>query len=917
MPKTKEKQSFEPIRLFKVQRKLNISRSRAEEFLRESYESALHGSGPNAKIIDQDAYYDLLEEYAEDQRIRARVSELREKEEEEEQEEEQEAPAAAEDDEAAPAAAEETAEPDEAQSAEAEEEEEEAAPPAPEGEEQAAASAAEEETEAGSDEPQLEKADEADAGSEAPPQDPDEAVKEQLEGALGDEEQAAEAEDEAATPPEAEATPEGEEAAAGDDEEDDDETLRAGRYRLSGPKQVGQVDMKKIKKKARERRKKRKRRRKQKKKKKKRKKKDKSRKSPKPDEQDIEEQLQQTLQELEQGASRIRQRRRRERRERHEKERQLERERKRREANILRVSEFVSTGELANLMGEDVNDLISTLMDAGRMASINQRLDAETIEYLVEEFGMEVEFIDEFESETLTEDEEDRPEDLEPRAPVITVMGHVDHGKTSLLDYIRESNVVAGEAGGITQHIGAHRVQLEGSRDITFLDTPGHEAFTAMRARGAKSTDLVILVVAADDAVMPQTIEAINHAQAADVPIVVAINKMDLPEADPQKVMQELSEHDVLVEDYGGDVQCAQVSAETGEGIDDLLEKVTLQADIMELQANPDCRANGTIVESHLEKGRGNVATVLVQRGTLRVGDPFVGGIHAGRVRAMFDERDNPIEEVGPSQPALVLGFDGSPEAGDQFVAVGEDTDAREVAQERQRIHREQRIRRERHIRLDQIGRRLAAGDFQELNLILKADVGGSVEALSDSLMELKTEEVAVNIIHTGVGAITENDVMLAAASEAVILGFQVRPRPGARRLAEEEEIDIRSYSVIYEAVEDVHMALEGLLEPEEREETLGLAEVRQVFDISGVGTIAGCRVAEGRIHRNDQVRLVRDGVLVYEGKIASLKREKDDATEIQEGFECGIGIENFDDVKEGDEIEAFEVIKERRTLEV
>jgi translation initiation factor IF-2 len=467
--------------------------------------------------------------------------------------------------------------------------------------------------------------------------------------------------------------------------------------------------------------------------------------------------------------------------------------------------------------------------------------------------------------------------------------------------------------------VGAHYVELTDHDDeaITFLDTPGHEAFTAMRARGAKATDIVILVVAADDSVMPQTKEAINHAQAADVPIVVAINKMDKREADAEKVRAELAEHNVLVEEYGGDVQSAEVSAETGQGINDLLEKVILQSEIMDLQANPNREASGVIIESRLEKGRGNVITVLVQNGTLKTGDPFLAGIHSGSVRAMFDERDNRIESVGPSQPALVLGCDGSPEVGDQFVVMEDEGEARDVAQERQRIHREQELRRQSQVSLDQVSRQMAEGEFHELNLIIKADVGGSVEALSDALLKLKTDEVAVNVIHSGVGAITESDVMLARASDAIILGFQVRPTSGAREAAQREEVDIRTYSVIYSAIEDVRDALEGLLSPERREETKGRAEVRETFSVPDVGTVAGCYVNEGTVSRNHKIRVVRDGVVQYEGEISSLKRFEDDVTEVQSGYECGLSIENYDDVKVGDEFETYVVVEEKRELEV
>ncbi len=625
--------------------------------------------------------------------------------------------------------------------------------------------------------------------------------------------------------------------------------------------------------------------------------------------------MQETLRELEQGASRVRQRRRRMRREERAAERAREQEVQEAQEKVLRVTEFISTGELANLMNVPVNEVISALFGMGMIVSINQRLDADTITLVAEEFGYDVEFITELSAADILIEEDD-PEDLEPRAPVVTVMGHVDHGKTSLLDYIRNTNVVAGEAGGITQHIGAYHVELENGRHITFLDTPGHEAFTAMRARGAQVTDVVILVVAADDAVMPQTIEAINHARAAGVPIVVAINKIDKPGANPQRVMQQLADHGVLVEQYGGKVQCSLVSAKTGEGIDDLMEKVLLEAELLDLKANPNRNAYGTVIEARLEKGRGNVATVLVQNGTLKVGDAFVVGIHSGRVRAMFDERDRRIEAVGPARPALVLGLDGAPEVGDQFVVLDDEREARAIAAKRQQIYREQTLRQRKHITLDEIGRRLALGDFKELNIIVKADVGGSVEALSDALLKLSTDEVKVNIIHKGVGAITESDVMLASASDAVIIGFQVRPMANARALAEREEIDIRIYSIIYDAIEEVRDALEGMLSPVKSEKITGVAEVRETFKVPKVGTVAGCYVTEGKIRRSDRIRLIRDGVVIYEGNLSSLKRFKDDVREVASGYECGMGIENYNDIKVGDQIEAFEIVETKRTLE-
>jgi translation initiation factor IF-2 len=643
----------------------------------------------------------------------------------------------------------------------------------------------------------------------------------------------------------------------------------------------------------------------------------KKKRGPQVDEGDVEQTLQDTLRELEMGASRVRQRRRRDRRQTRAEAREAQRLEQEDEQLTLRVTEFVSTGELAALMDIDVNDVIRVLFQSGMMVSINQRLDADTISFVADEFGREVQFITEFGTDDIRLEVDD-PADLKPRPPIVTVMGHVDHGKTSLLDYIRSANVVAGEAGGITQHIGAYKVEITGGRgEISFLDTPGHEAFTAMRARGAKVTDVVILVVAADDSVMPQTIEAINHARAAEVPVVVAINKIDKPEINTQRVMQQLADHNVLVEQYGGKVQCAFVSAHTGEGVDDLLDKVLLEAELRELTGNPNRNASGYVIESRLEKGRGAVATVLIQNGTLRVGDVFVAGIHSGRVRAMFDERDNRISEVGPSEPALILGFNGSPEVGDQFIVLDEEKDTRDIAQRRQQIHREQSLRQKKHITLDEIGRRLALGDFRELNLIVKADVGGSVEALADSLLKLSTEEVALNIIHSGVGAITESDVMLASASDAVIIGFQVRPSPGARQLAEREEIDVRTYSIIYQAIEDVRDALEGLLSPEKTEVVLSTVEVREIFKVPKAGTVAGSYVLDGKIKRNEKIRIVRDGVVIYTGSIAALRRFKDDVREVAAGYECGISIENFNDIKVGDLFETFKIVEEKRKLEI
>ncbi|TDI76955.1 MAG: translation initiation factor IF-2, partial [Bacteroidetes bacterium] len=644
------------------------------------------------------------------------------------------------------------------------------------------------------------------------------------------------------------------------------------------------------------------------------KRKGKKKKSPAVDETAVEQSLQETLRELEMGASRVRQRRRRQKRDDHAADRQKEADDQRESEGVLSVTEFISTGELASHMDIAVNDVISTLFGAGLMVSINQRLDADTITFVADEYGFDVEFISDLTVSDLIVEEDD-PADLLPRPPVVTVMGHVDHGKTSLLDFIRKESVVAGEAGGITQHIGAYHVELSDDKVITFLDTPGHEAFTAMRARGAKVTDIVVLVVAADDAVMPQTIEAINHAKAGDVPIVVAVNKMDKPEANPDRVIQQLSDYGVLVEQYGGKVQCEYVSALTGDGVDALLDRVLLEAELLDLKANPNRNAVCTVIESRKERGRGNIASVLVQNGTLKIGDPFVAGIYSGRVRAMFDEHDNRVDNVGPSMPVQVIGMDGSPDVGDPFVVLDDEKEAKTIAQSRHQIHREQSLRQRKHITLDEIGRRLALGDFKELNLIVKGDVAGSVEALSDSLLKLSAEEVVVNIVHKGVGAISESDVTLALASDAIIIGFQVRPVLGARKMAEREEIDVRLYSVIYHAISEVRDALEGLLSPERLENITGTVEVRETFKVPRQGMIAGCHVADGKIKRSDKIHLIRDGVVIYDGTLASLRRFKDDVREVLSGYECGIGIENFNDLKVGDQIEAYEIIEKRRTL--
>jgi|Deesub1362B_J571_1020462.scaffolds.fasta_scaffold01132_3 translation initiation factor IF-2 len=587
------------------------------------------------------------------------------------------------------------------------------------------------------------------------------------------------------------------------------------------------------------------------------------------------------------------------------------------ESNVIKVTEFISVAELARLMGVEPNQVIKKCLELGMLVSINQRLDMDTIIMVADEFGFEVEQEEMYGQEIIEElDQEEEDEgQLVERPPIVTVMGHVDHGKTSLLDYIRKTNVVAGEVGGITQHIGAYVVNVD-SKKITFLDTPGHEAFTAMRARGAQVTDIVVLVVAADDRVMPQTIEAINHARAANVPIIVAINKIDKPNANPDLIRQQLADQGVLVEEWGGKYPCVEISAKTGQNVEQLLELILLQAEIMELKANPNRLAKGVIIESQLDKGRGPVATVLVQTGTLRIGDPVIAGTVFGKVRAMFDERGKPVEEAPPSTPVQVLGFDEVPQSGDILYAVKSERIAREISNKRKQIKREQEFRKAGHISLDEFSRMMREKSVKELKLIVKGDVVGSVEALSDALMKLSNEDVSVNVIHKGVGAITETDVLLASASDAVIIGFQVRPNSKAWEVANREKVDIRTYSIIYDAIEDVKKALEGLLEPEEKEEILGIAEVREVFRIPRVGNVAGCYVQSGRISRSDRIRVVRDGVMVYEGNVASLKRFKDDVREVQAGYECGVGIEGFNDIKVGDVLEAFQIVKVKRKLE-
>ena len=591
-----------------------------------------------------------------------------------------------------------------------------------------------------------------------------------------------------------------------------------------------------------------------------------------------------------------------------DKEKQLE------DQKVLKVTEFVSVAELATMMDVSVTQVISSCMSLGLFVSINQRLDAETLSVVADEFGYKVEFVS-VEIQEAIDDYDDDEEVLESRSPIVTVMGHVDHGKTSLLDYVRSTNVIAGEAGGITQHIGAYHVTLEDGRKITFLDTPGHEAFTAMRARGAQVTDIAIIIVAADDNVMPQTIEAINHAAAAGVPIVFAINKIDKPGANPEKIKEELANMNYLVEEWGGKYQSHDISAKQGIGVEELLEKVLLEAEMLELKANPNKNAQGTIIESSLDKGRGYVATLLVQSGTLGVGDVLIAGQHYGHVKAMFNERNQKIDKVGPAEPAIILGLSGAPQAGDRFNVMDSEREARNIANKREQLAREQGLRTQRHITLDEIGRRIAIGNFQELNLIVKGDVDGSIEALSDALIKLSTEEIQVNIKHKAVGQISESDILLAAASEAIVIGFQVRPSLNARKLAEKEQIDVRLYSIIYDAINEIKAAMEGMLSPEIKEEILGTVEVLEVFKITKVGTIAGCIVRDGKVNRNSRIRVIRDGIVIYTGTLGSLKRFKEDAKEVKSGYECGLNIENFNDIKVGDHIEAFHEIEVAKSL--
>ena len=631
-------------------------------------------------------------------------------------------------------------------------------------------------------------------------------------------------------------------------------------------------------------------------------------------EEEIQKQVRETLEKLQGRSSKGKGAKyRRSKRDAHREQSEAELEAQVLESKVLKVTEFVTVSEVATMMSVAVTDIISACMSLGMMVTMNQRLDAETLVIVAEEFNYKVEFVG-AEVEESIEEVEDKQEDLQKRAPIITVMGHVDHGKTSLLDYIRKANIVDGESGGITQHIGAYSVNV-GDEKIAFLDTPGHEAFTAMRARGAQVTDLVIIVVAADDDVMPQTKEAISHAQAAGVPIVFAINKIDKPNANPDNVKTQLSAMNLLIEEWGGNIQSQDISAKTGQGIDELLEKVLLEAEVLELKANPDKNAVGAVVEAQLDKGRGYVTTILVQAGTLKIGDYILAGKNSGKVKAMFDDKGTKLKVAGPSTPVSILGLDGAPQAGDKFIVFDDEREAKQIATKRSQLQREQSVRTQKTLTLDEIGRRIALGDFKELNIILKGDVDGSVEALTNSFQKLSTEEIQVNILHKGVGAITESDVLLATASDAIIVGFNVRPQGNARAVAEREEVDIRTYSIIYDAINDLKDAMEGMLSPEMKEEVTGNVEIREVYKISKVGNIAGCMVMNGKVFRDSKIRIIRDGIVVHDGLLASLKRFKDDVKEVAKGYDCGLQIKNYNDIQEGDNIEAYKEVAVKKKL--
>ncbi|GAB5535144.1 MAG: hypothetical protein Rubg2KO_13930 [Rubricoccaceae bacterium] len=928
MPTTRKARSNKPKskRLFQVTRELNVAAGTIVDALRErdfDLDAKLEAGDPNARLSPE-MYATLVETYSEDAEAKARVRELRAQ----IAEANGETPAAEEpapEPEPVPEPVVEAPEPEPV--AEAPEPEPVAEAPEPEPVPEPVAEAPEPVA------PEPEPVPEPEPDPEPP--EPEPAVE--APEAEAPEPVASSTEEPDASAPEAEQPDATSETATDEDtvseeaadekaddadgpESDSAGVVRADRYNLSGPTVLGKIDLSGIDSGRRRKRKKTtkaadgsadtssgdrasKRGK-------------KGKKGKKVDQNEVQQNVQQTLNAMGSSGGRSRQKRRRARRDERAAIREAQEQEMMEQSSILRVMEFISTGELAEAMNVPVTDVISKGFELGMMVSINQRLDADAITLMADEFDYEVEFMDDIEEEFDLEIE-DAEEDLEPRSPIVTIMGHVDHGKTSLLDYVRNANVVAGEAGGITQHIGAYRVETEEGNELTFLDTPGHEAFTAMRARGAQVTDIVIIVVAADDEVMPQTIEAINHSKAAEVPMVVAINKIDRDAANPDKIMSQLAEQGVQVEQYGGSVQCELISALDGTGVASLLEKVQLEADLLELTANPDRNAVGTVVEARLDKGRGVVATVLVQTGTLEEGDAYVVGLTSGRVRAMFDERDNRVKIAGPSTPVQILGLSAAPDVGDRLIVLDDEREARDIASKRLQLIREQTLHQRRHVTLADLSRRMALGEISNLNLVIKGDVGGSVEALSDALLKLSNDEVAVDIVHSGVGAITESDVMLAAASDAIILGFQVRPVSGVRTIAEREEIEIKTYSVIYDAIEDVRDGLEGLLSPEETEKVTATIDVREIFRAPRVGTIAGSYVVEGKVTRSDRARLVRDGVVIYEGTLGSLRRFKEDVQTVAAGYECGLSIQGYNDIKVGDQVETYQLVEEKRTLSV
>jgi len=926
MPTTRKARSSKPKskRLFQVTRELNVAAGTIVDALRErdfELDAKLEAGDPNARIAPE-MYATLVETYSEDAEAKARVRELRAQ----IAEANGDAPAEEPVSEPVPVpVSEPVSEPEpvvEEPVVEAPEPEPVVAPepvvetPEPEPEPEPVVE------EPVAPEPEPEPV--AEAPEPEPIAEEPEPVASSSDAASPVEEPSAEVSEPEAAEPEA-AEEETSKDASGDEagpESDAGGVVRADRYNLSGPKVLGKIDLSGIDSGRRRKRKKtaepagtspsttggdRESKRGK-----------KGKKGKKVDQNEVQQNVQKTLSALGSsgagGTGRSRQKRRRARRDERAAIREAQEQEMMEQSSILRVMEFISTGELAEAMNVPVTDVISKGFELGMMVSINQRLDADAITLMADEFDYEVEFMDDIEEEFDLEIE-DAEEDLQPRSPIVTIMGHVDHGKTSLLDYVRNANVVAGEAGGITQHIGAYRVETDEGRQLTFLDTPGHEAFTAMRARGAQVTDIVIIVVAADDEVMPQTIEAINHSKAAEVPMVVAINKIDRDAANPDKIMAQLAEQGVQVEQYGGSVQCELISALDGTGVDSLLEKVQLEADLLELTANPDRNAVGTVVEARLDKGRGVVATVLVQTGTLKEGDAYVVGLTSGRVRAMFDERDQRVKVAGPSTPVQILGLSAAPDVGDRLIVLDDEREARDIASKRLQLIREQTLHQRRHVTLADLSRRMALGEISNLNLVIKGDVGGSVEALSDALLKLSNDEVAVDIVHSGVGAITESDVMLAAASDAIIIGFQVRPVSGVRTIAEREEIEIKTYSVIYDAIEDVRDGLEGLLSPEETEKITGTIDVREIFKAPRVGTIAGSYVVEGKVTRSDRARLVRDGVVIYNGTLGSLRRFKEDVQTVAAGYECGLSIQGYNDIKVGDQVETYVLVEEKRTL--